>query len=86
MACLILSIEYLHEEGVIHRDIKPENLVLEETGYIRLTDFGISKLCTELKETKYDSSGTPGYMAPEIMFRKPYGFEVDFFALGVIGY
>ena len=31
-ACLILSLEYLHSNGILHRDIKPENLVFDEKG------------------------------------------------------
>ena len=40
---IIIALEYIHENNVIHRDIKPENLVLDNKGYIRLTDFGIAK-------------------------------------------
>ena len=40
---IILSLEYIHNQKIIHRDIKPENLIFESTGYLRLTDFGISK-------------------------------------------
>jgi serine/threonine protein kinase len=42
IACLVLSLTYLHNHGIIHRDVKPENLVMEENGYLRLTDLGIS--------------------------------------------
>ena len=44
VACIITALEYLHEQGVVHRDIKPENLVFDSNGYLRLTDFGISKM------------------------------------------
>lgn len=43
-ACVITGLEYMHEHGVIHRDIKPENLVLENTGYVRITDMGIARI------------------------------------------
>lgn len=43
IACLLQSLEYLHAVGVVHRDIKPENMVFDERGYIKLTDFGISR-------------------------------------------
>jgi serine/threonine protein kinase len=67
LCCLILGLEYMHNEGVIHRDIKPENLVMEGNGYIRITDMGIAKIWT--RENSADTSGTPGYMAPEVMCR-----------------
>ena len=43
IACIIYSLQYIHSNNVIHRDIKPENLVLDEKGYVRITDFGIAK-------------------------------------------
>lgn len=75
--------EYLHGEGVIHRDIKPENLVLEESGYVRLTDFGT---CTEMIACERDACGTPGYMAPEIMLHRSFNYVADYFAVGIITY
>lgn len=84
MACILLSLEYLHNKNILHRDIKPENLVVDENGYLRLTDFGIAKLLQ--KENYTETSGTPGYMAPEVMASQNHGVGVDYFALGIIGY
>ena len=81
---IIIALEYIHSNNVIHRDIKPENLVLDENGYVRLTDFGIAK--ENLPDNKSETSGTPGYMSPEVMKALNHSFPVDFFALGVIGY
>lgn len=44
LACMVLGLEYMHNQGVIHRDIKPENIVMEHTGYVRITDMGIAKI------------------------------------------
>ena len=44
IACIISGLEYLHVNGILHRDIKPENLVLDDRGYLRITDFGIARL------------------------------------------
>jgi len=41
---MVQGLEYMHTQGVIHRDIKPENVVMEETGYVRITDMGIAKI------------------------------------------
>lgn len=43
IACIFLGLEYLHNNNIIHRDIKPENLVLDEKGYVRITDLGIAR-------------------------------------------
>lgn len=84
VCCIIIALEYLHKNGVIHRDIKPENLLLDEAGYVRLTDFGISRLYGP--ENAADTSGTPGYMAPEVMCRQEHGMAVDYFAIGILAY
>ena len=84
IACLLLGLEYIHNKNIIHRDIKPENLVSDEKGYIRITDFGVAKIRKE--DNSSETSGTPGYMAPEVLMAQNHSFPVDFFAIGVIGY
>jgi len=74
----------MHNENVIHRDIKPENIVVDENGYLRITDMGIARILKS--DNSSDTSGTPGYMAPEVMCRQSHSFAADYFALGVIGY
>ncbi len=76
--------EYLHTNNILHRDIKPENLVLDDKGYVRITDFGIAKFYQ--KENYTETSGTPGYMSPEVMCAQNHTIAVDYFALGVITY
>ena len=84
ISCIILSLEYIHTNNILHRDLKPENLVMDSKGYLKLTDFGIAKIYR--KENNKDTSGTPGYMAPEVMNGQNHTIAVDYFALGVIGY
>ncbi len=84
VACLLLGLEYIHSNNVLHRDIKPENLVLDERGYVRITDFGIAKVYQ--KENSSETSGTPGYMSPEVMCAQNHNIAVDYFAVGVIAY
>lgn len=76
--------KYLHTKGIIHRDIKPENVVLDGKGYARVTDLGVARKLRP--DNASDTSGTPGYMAPEVLCRQNHGYSVDFFALGVIAY
>ena len=84
IACIVESLIYIHSKNIIHRDIKPENLIFDDKGYLHITDFGIAKYSNNrnLNET----SGTPGYMAPEVMRGLNHTGSVDFFAVGVITY
>ncbi|KAM3137544.1 hypothetical protein pb186bvf_010334 [Paramecium bursaria] len=84
VACILLSLTYLHQNGIIHRDLKPENLVLDEEGYMHLTDLGIARI--NKGNNAGDTSGTPGYMAPEVMCRMDHSVVADYYALGVITY
>ena len=84
ISCILCSLEYLHDNSIIHRDIKPENLVLDYNGYVHLTDFGISRIWQPAN--KNETSGTPGYMAPEVICRQNHNVYADYFALGVIAY
>ena len=83
-ACIILGLEYIHSNNIIHRDIKPENLVFDDKGYLRIADFGVAKIRKEDNST--ETSGTPGYMAPEVLLAQNHSFPVDFFAIGIMGY
>ena len=65
MACMLQSLEYLHQKSILHRDIKPENLVFDANGYLKITDLGIGRVWNP--DNSKDTSGTPGYMAPEVM-------------------
>lgn len=84
MANIIMALEHIHHKGIIHRDVKPENLVFDSKGYLYLTDFGIAKYWRP--ENSEDTSGTPGYMAPEVLCRRNHSYSVDYYALGVIMY
>ena len=86
LSCLILGLEFIHSHNLIHRDIKPENLLMDSKGYLRITDFGISSIYKKNKKNAYDTSGTPGYMAPEVITGNNHCKVVDYFAMGIIGF
>ena len=69
---------------VVHRDIKLENLLIDEEGQIKICDFGVSKQIDKKSQMISGVSGTPAYMAPEILKDKEYnGFACDIWSLGV---
>ena len=86
IAELILVLNFLHNNKVIYRDIKPENILLDLEGHIKLTDFGLSRLCSGNNEKVFTICGTPYYIAPEIIEKKGYNNSVDWWSLGCLMY
>ena len=84
IACILVGLEYIHSEKILHRDIKPENLVFDYNGYLRITDFGIAK--KYVINNKKDTSGTVGYLAPEVLCNENHTFSIDYYAVGIITY
>lgn len=82
IAQLILAIEYLHKEGILYRDLKPENILIGRDGYIRLTDFGLSR------ENSFAGSfcGSPAYLSPEMLEKKGVGASSDIYGIGCVLY
>ncbi|CDQ68171.1 unnamed protein product [Oncorhynchus mykiss] len=84
------GVKYLHTLGITHRDLKPENLLYYHPGAdskIMVTDFGLASTRKKGDECLMKTTcGTPEYIAPEILVRKPYTNAVDMWALGVISY
>ncbi|XP_074644782.1 serine/threonine-protein kinase H1 homolog [Tubulanus polymorphus] len=83
------GIRYLHSLGITHRDLKPENLLYYHPGNdskILITDFGLS--CTRKNGDPFMTTtcGTPEYIAPEILARKPYTCLIDLWGIGVISF
>ena len=85
IAELILILEFLHENNVIYRDIKPENILIDKTGHIKLVDFGLSKIF-EKNEKMYTICGTSFYLAPELIIKKGYNCDADWWSLGCLVY
>lgn len=66
---MVLAIEYLHNNNIIYRDLKPENVLIDKDGYIKITDFGLSKKNVTSEKDAFSVCGTPEYLAPEILLK-----------------
>ncbi|XP_011071316.1 CBL-interacting serine/threonine-protein kinase 1-like [Sesamum indicum] len=86
---LIDGVSYCHNKGVFHRDLKLENVLIDASGSIKITDFGLSALPQHLRDDGllHTTCGSPNYVAPEILSNKGYdGASSDTWSCGVILY
>jgi tetratricopeptide (TPR) repeat protein/predicted Ser/Thr protein kinase len=85
-----------HQKDIVHGDIKPENLMLTPAGRVKILDFGVARRPTLTAESDSPTaslatmtgslSGTPAYMAPEVLTQRPYDGRADIFSLGLVFY
>jgi serine/threonine-protein kinase len=78
-----------HLAGIVHRDLKPANILIDDTGFLKIVDFGVAAAHkegdTQLTKTGY-VIGSPKYMAPEQILGKKVDERADIYSLGIILY
>jgi cGMP-dependent protein kinase len=80
---LIIILDYLNFKNICHRDIKPDNIMIDEKGYLKLIDFGTA---IQIRDFTNTITGTPHYIAPEVLLGKGYSFSCDFWSIGIIAF
>src|ERR1043165_3224898 len=86
----LAGIEEAHLAGVVHADLKADNIILDQRragiDVVKIVDFGIARLVTGARDEDRSISGTPEYMAPEVISGAPPSFASDIYAVGIILY
>ena len=78
------ALEFSHQLDIIHGDIKPSNIILQPSGQIKLSDFGMARRASDPTSGKI--GGTPNYLAPELLKGEKPSVQSDMYALGVTLY
>jgi len=80
------GVAVVHEAGFVHRDICPRNLMMSPDGKTTLFDFGLSVPNEPAFLRPGNRTGTPNYMAPEVIRRRQSDHRLDIFSFGVTAY
>lgn len=88
---VLTACAFLHQHGYVHRDVKLENVLCDSSRFpirrVSIADFGYVNFVDNFRHVCLRSLlGTPVYIAPEIISRKPYGAAVDVYATGIMLY
>ena len=84
---IIRGLKYLHDNNIIHGDLKPQNLLVSPDGFIKIGDFGLSKMIDENNELQKGFVGTPAFMAPEVCVGESFNGKVaDLYSVGATTY
>ncbi|KAL5269368.1 hypothetical protein ACHWQZ_G003008 [Mnemiopsis leidyi] len=83
-ACVVLGLQYLHDNDIVYRDLKLDNLLLDYDGYVKMADFGLCKDGMPHGARTSTFCGTPEFLAPEVLTETTYTRAVDWWGLGVL--
>jgi len=82
-ASALEGLDYLHKNNIIHRDMKAANLLMDDSGGVKLGDFGVSQQLLSTISKSGTIVGTPHWMAPEVIKQTPYNSTADVWSLGI---
>ncbi len=81
---VVTALDDIHSRSFVHRDLKPESIVFDQSGGLRIVDFGIAHKIGEHRGSEF---GSVDYMAPEVISSAtPTGYAADYWSLGIILY
>ncbi|XP_069108405.1 myosin light chain kinase, smooth muscle-like isoform X3 [Argopecten irradians] len=81
------GVDYMHSKSIVHLDLKPENIlcIRKDSNLIKIIDFGLAQF-HKPGESLRAISGTPEFIAPEVVNYDEIGFQTDIWSIGVICY
>jgi len=82
---ILEGLAYLHRNQIMHRDIKGANILVDNTGVVKLADFGASRQLADLVTMESGAKsmkGTPYWMAPEVIKQTGHGRQADIWSVG----
>ncbi|XP_044125050.1 serine/threonine-protein kinase N3 isoform X1 [Bufo gargarizans] len=85
-ACVVLGLQFLHQNKIIYRDLKLDNLLMDASGFVKIADFGLCKEGMGYGDRTSTFCGTPEFLAPEVLTDTSYTYAVDWWGLGVLIY
>ncbi|XP_058472692.1 serine/threonine-protein kinase N2 [Solea solea] len=85
-SCVLLGLEFLHQNRIVYRDLKLDNLLMDGDGYVRIADFGLCKEGMDHGDRTSTFCGTPEFLAPEVLTDNNYTRSVDWWGFGVLVY
>ncbi|XP_052448748.1 serine/threonine-protein kinase N2 isoform X4 [Carassius gibelio] len=85
-ACVLLGLEFLHQNRIVYRDLKLDNLLMDSDGFVKIADFGLCKEGMGYGDRTSTFCGTPEFLAPEVLTDSMYTRAVDWWGLGVLIY
>ncbi|KAM9841016.1 serine/threonine-protein kinase N2 [Aulostomus maculatus] len=85
-ACVLLGLEFLHQNKIVYRDLKLDNLLMDADGFVKIADFGLCKEGMGHGDRTSTFCGTPEFLAPEVLTDNNYTRSVDWWGLGVLIY
>lgn len=82
---IIFGVAYLHMKRIIHRDLKPANLLIDQSGYLKIADFGLAREYSIPYRASEPCVASQWYRAPELIFNHPvYTSAIDMWSVGAI--